>query len=250
MSALTDKRDTVGAPSLTARSRGRYLLPACIVASAALHALAVVLWPSPVQDHDAQPLPVLDVVLVQPPPVAAPEPAPAPPVPRESARRPAVKSKVPPEPAIAQKMPALESTPQSFAAPDPQRVPAPVTAAPHPEKEVPAGAASAAVSQPDVAGTRTTSPVFNATYLYNPPPSYPLVSRRLGEQGTVTLRVLVTREGLPVNIDVERSSGSRHLDRAAMETVRTWRFAPVRKGAQPVEAWVLVPVAFRLEDAS
>jgi hypothetical protein len=36
------------------------------------------------------------------------------------------------------------------------------------------------------------SPNFNAAYLNNPAPNYPSISRRLGEQGLVLLRVQVT----------------------------------------------------------
>lgn len=93
-------------------------------------------------------------------------------------------------------------------------------------------------------------PSFNAAYLRNPLPLYPLVARRNGEQGTVTLKVRVTREGNAASVAVEKTSGSAHLDDAALETVRTWHFVPARQGSQPVEAWVLVPVVFRLQPAS
>lgn len=95
-----------------------------------------------------------------------------------------------------------------------------------------------------------TSPAFNAGYLHNPPPPYPLVARRNGEQGTVILRVRVTRDGMPASVDIEKPSSSSHLDDAALETVRTWRFVPARQNGQPVEAWVLVPVVFKLEGTS
>jgi protein TonB len=69
-------------------------------------------------------------------------------------------------------------------------------------------------------------------------------------EGTVTLRVLVTRDGLPARVSVEKTSGSGDLDNAALETVRTWRFTPARQGERSIEAWVLVPIVFRLEGAS
>jgi protein TonB len=99
----------------------------------------------------------------------------------------------------------------------------------------------------DVAATR---PVVNAGYLRNPSPPYPLVARRNGEQGTVILRVRVTREGMPASVDIEKTSRSSHLDDAALEAVRTWRFVPARQDGRPVEAWVLVPVVFKLEGTS
>jgi protein TonB len=45
---------------------------------------------------------------------------------------------------------------------------------------------------------------------------------------------------------LERTSGSSHLDEAAMEAVRRWRFTPAMRGKEVVEAWVLVPVEFQL----
>ena len=66
----------------------------------------------------------------------------------------------------------------------------------------------------------------------------------------MTLRVLVTREGVPAQVSVEKSSGSRHLDGAALDAVKTWRFVPARRGAEAVEAWMLVPVVFKLEGIS
>ncbi|MDH5344064.1 MAG: energy transducer TonB, partial [Betaproteobacteria bacterium] len=90
-------------------------------------------------------------------------------------------------------------------------------------------------------------PVFNAAYLRNPPPRYPPAARRLGSEGTVMLRVLVSAEGLPVRVELEQTSGSSPLDRAALDAVRGWRFAPARRGEQNIEDWVRVPIVFRLE---
>lgn len=101
--------------------------------------------------------------------------------------------------------------------------------------------------KPQAAGVAVALPSFNAAYLRNPAPRYPAASRRAGEQGTVMLRVLVTRDGLPSRVDVEKSSGSPYLDAAALEAVKAWRFAPARRGDESIESWVLVPIVFRLE---
>ncbi len=90
-------------------------------------------------------------------------------------------------------------------------------------------------------------PNFNADYLHNPPPPYPPVARRLGEQGRVVLRVLVSADGKAEQVDLRASSGSPRLDAAALETVRHWKFVPARQGDRPIAAWVLVPISFRLE---
>ncbi|WP_252217111.1 energy transducer TonB, partial [Clostridium sp. CMCC3677] len=59
------------------------------------------------------------------------------------------------------------------------------------------------------------------------PPSYPLESRRLHEEGTVVLAVLLSAEGQVAGISIAQSSGSDRLDQAALAAVRKWRWAPV-----------------------
>ena len=92
-----------------------------------------------------------------------------------------------------------------------------------------------------------TPPVFNADYLDNPAPSYPAPSRRMREQGRVILRVLVRPNGTPAQVQVRTSSGHARLDDAARDAVLHWKFVPAKRGAEPIEEWVLVPVSFRLE---
>ncbi len=99
-------------------------------------------------------------------------------------------------------------------------------------------------------GDTVVPPTYHAAYLRNPPPHYPLAARLNGEQGTVLLKVLVTQQGLPGSVTVEKTSGSPLLDAAAVQTVRQWRFVPARRGEQAVDASVVVPIRFRLEDAS
>jgi periplasmic protein TonB len=77
---------------------------------------------------------------------------------------------------------------------------------------------------------------------------YPIDSRRRGEQGTVLLRVLVGRDGMPLDIAVERSSGHRSLDRAARDTVLRWRFRPVQINGVNVQATGLVPIKFDINE--
>lgn len=90
-------------------------------------------------------------------------------------------------------------------------------------------------------------PRFDADYLNNPRPAYPVLARRLGEQGRVLLRVLVSGEGRAREVQVKEGSGFNRLDQAAREAVSYWRFVPARQGSESVEAWVLVPIAFSLD---
>ncbi|HEY8098821.1 MAG TPA: energy transducer TonB [Methylobacter sp.] len=91
------------------------------------------------------------------------------------------------------------------------------------------------------------SPNFNAAYLNNPAPDYPSVSRRMGEQGLVLLRVQVTANGATASVELQTGSGSDRLDQAALEAVKKWRFVPAKRGEQPVSASVTVPVSFSIE---
>lgn len=88
---------------------------------------------------------------------------------------------------------------------------------------------------------------FDAAYLHNPKPVYPVASRRLGEEGRVVLRVRVSAHGQPMEVDIKQSSGFPRLDEAARAAVERWRFVPARQGTEAVEASVLVPLHFSLD---
>lgn len=83
--------------------------------------------------------------------------------------------------------------------------------------------------------------------IQQPAPRYPRDAYRRGEAGTVLLRVHVGADGEPRNIDLVNSSGSRSLDRAAVDAVRRWRFAPAMRGETPVDGTVQVPIEFALD---
>lgn len=89
-------------------------------------------------------------------------------------------------------------------------------------------------------------PRFGVSYLNNPQPDYPTLSRRNGEEGRVLMKVLVGSDGSAKDVEVEVSSGSERLDHAAVHAVRKWRFLPARKNNQPLDAFVLVPIKFSL----
>jgi protein TonB len=88
-----------------------------------------------------------------------------------------------------------------------------------------------------------------ADYLNNPKPSYPRLSKRLGEQGEVRLKVQVGATGDVLMVELVKSSGFERLDEAALNAVKDWKFKPAKQGDEPVSSWVEVPVKFILEDA-
>lgn len=90
-------------------------------------------------------------------------------------------------------------------------------------------------------------PSADAAYLHNPPPVYPRMSRRLGEQGTVVLHVLISAQGLPERVELRTSSGFARLDQSALDAVPRWRFVPGQRQGVPEAMWFNVPVRFVLE---
>ncbi|MBU1213662.1 MAG: energy transducer TonB [Gammaproteobacteria bacterium] len=91
-------------------------------------------------------------------------------------------------------------------------------------------------------------PDYRADYLNNPRPPYPLVARRMGYQGKVVLNVEVLAEGRAGEVKLQTSSGFDILDKAALQTVKTWKFSPAKRFGQPVTQWFLVPIKFSLEE--
>ncbi|MBW7903892.1 MAG: energy transducer TonB [Rhodocyclaceae bacterium] len=101
---------------------------------------------------------------------------------------------------------------------------------------------------PPPAPPAVSQPRFDADYLSNPIPAYPPISRRLGEEGKVLLRVRVEPNGRPSQVEVRTTSGSPRLDQSALEAVSRWRFIPAKRGDEPIADWVLVPIVFNLKN--
>lgn len=78
----------------------------------------------------------------------------------------------------------------------------------------------------------------------SPPPQYPASALRSGQSGSVLLDVMVDAQGRPARVNIARRSGSRALDRAAVQAVEKWRFTPATVNGQPVPGQVQVPIDF------
>jgi protein TonB len=89
-----------------------------------------------------------------------------------------------------------------------------------------------------------------ARYRETPRPQYPESARRQGREGRVLLRVLVDDQGRSKQVEINSSSGSDALDRAAAEAIKRWRFYPARHGDKSIESWLRVPIEFRLDDTN
>ena len=81
--------------------------------------------------------------------------------------------------------------------------------------------------------------------VYSPEPEFSDEARMAKYQGIVTLTIIVTPDGRPVDIQVSRALGMG-LDEKAMAAVRTWRFEPGKKDGHPVAVRMDVEVDFHL----
>ena len=104
----------------------------------------------------------------------------------------------------------------------------------------PSSVASAPAAPPSVSRALTQPEPVSA-----PSPHYPAQALRRGEQGTVMVSAEIGPDGVPSSVEVARSSGSRLLDRAAVDAVRRWRFRPAMADGRPTAGRVQVPISFR-----
>lgn len=107
-------------------------------------------------------------------------------------------------------------------------------------------------SLPEPAATGTAAPVALAPgdqplplSGQTPAPEYPPGALRRGEGGTVMVRVEVDANGMPAKVSLEKRSGSRDLDRAALEAVRKWRFQPAQRDGQAIASGLVIPIDFK-----
>jgi protein TonB len=191
------------------------------------------LWLAPNTPEPITPPRPLMVSLIEPR-VEAPQPQPQPQPPKPVARplpTPVSAAKPTPTPAPQPMVDTSEPPPLPEPVPEVLPPPAPVAEAPKPAPPTPPA----------------PTPPRPADYLNNPKPLYPALSKRLGEEGTVRLNILVNPDGSVARLELAQSSGHPRLDRSAMDTVQSsWKFDPARQGDSPVAAWVIVPIQFTL----
>ena len=79
-------------------------------------------------------------------------------------------------------------------------------------------------------------------------PTYPSMSKRLNEQGSVILRVLVKSDGSVGSIEIKSSSDYPRIDQAAVDAVRNWQFNPATRNGSPIDEWYQIPISMYLKD--
>ncbi len=188
--------------------------------------MTVNLLPPPGIDTKPTPLPIVSAEPVKEKKIPKPRPVVKP------APQPAVK---PVAPAVAPRSQVTQEIKVPDASFEPRSAPSATSALPSPAAPVAAPPVKTGVSIP-------------ASYAAsNRKPAYPSRSRKLEEEGTVMLRVLVKDDGTAGTVEIKSSSGYPLLDESAKTAVQTWRFNPATSDGKPVSEWFLVPIPFKLQ---
>jgi protein TonB len=97
---------------------------------------------------------------------------------------------------------------------------------------------------PKVASGPKTVPEAALRYRVQPAVQWPRMAQRAGERGRVQLRVVFDRHGLPVDVQLAKSSGHARLDAQAFEAMRVARIVPYLEAGHPVEVVALATLAY------
>lgn len=89
------------------------------------------------------------------------------------------------------------------------------------------------------------SPVMDAKSCESP--KYPKAALMNEETGTVTMGFLIAVDGKVVESKVEKSSGSKSLDKAALAALSLCKFKPGIKDGKPDQLWARVDFVWKLE---
>ncbi|HEX8610237.1 MAG TPA: energy transducer TonB [Telluria sp.] len=76
---------------------------------------------------------------------------------------------------------------------------------------------------------------------------YPKASLMNEEQGTVSMSFLVGPDGSVVESKLEKTSGFKNLDKAAIKTISACKFKPGTKDGAPAQTWTKVDYAWKLD---
>lgn len=187
--------------------------------------------------------------IIEPPKPEPPVPLPPPPVIPKTPPPPVKQAVVKPAPPVPQK----QAPPQMLAIETPTpapNAPAPVEiapAAPISPPSVPVAAVASPVPVTAPPSGKVVLPMSEGDYLSNPKPPFPAMSKRMGEQGSVKVRIYVGADGLPKKAELQKSSGFDRLDKAALDAVMQWRYIPGKRGGVPEDLWMSTTVSFILE---
>ena len=90
-----------------------------------------------------------------------------------------------------------------------------------------------------------TSVMMEGNLLHRITPTYPMMAKQLGVQGTVLLHAIISRTGRIEQLEV--ISGHPLLRAAALDAVKNWVYRPYRLNGEPIEVETQITVNFVLQ---
>jgi protein TonB len=173
------------------------------------------------------------LVMIQPDIPKPPPPPPEPPKPTVKVAPPDV---VVPKVEVEVQPPPVESPVQATTTePDPTPAQAPVQA-----------------EAPPAAKPSTDSGAMRSAVLADAngcaKPAYPASAARNGDSGTVTLALLVGADGKVTSSRVQKSSGHRELDKAAVNALSLCQFKPAMNNGVAEAGWAQIAYVWTLDD--
>lgn len=80
-----------------------------------------------------------------------------------------------------------------------------------------------------------------------PEPVYPSLSRRMGEEGKILVRLFINEVGAVEKVNLAQSSGIQRLDQAALDAGMRVRCRPFIEFGKAIKVTAIQPYIFRLE---
>jgi protein TonB len=91
---------------------------------------------------------------------------------------------------------------------------------------------------------RVSGIVMQTKLVQTRPVKYPENARKKNIQGTVELDVVIARNGSVKSAKV--TDGPKELTKAALDSVKHWRYQPTVSNGKPIEVETIVDVTFKL----
>ena len=123
--------------------------------------------------------------------------------------------------------------------------PPPVPPSTAPAITQPTAPPAAAPAAPPTPAIRTGAVIQAGAHCAKP--DYPSASRRMEEEGTVTLKFLIGVDGKVIQADIEKTSGFNRLDEAARNALSKCQFRPGTVDGKPEQSWASIKYTWRLE---
>lgn len=149
-----------------------------------------------------------------------------------------------PPPAPTPPTPTLKTPP-----PTPTPTPTPTAATPTtaaPVISTPAVTAAPAPAAPATPAVRVGATIQPGAHCAKP--AYTEIMRRMGEEGTVTLKFLIDIDGRVLQANIEKSSGFPRLDEASRTALAKCQFRPGTVDGKPEQSWTSIKYNWRIED--